>query len=54
VGLITPPKPVLTWNQKTVKKSPASPATLGSDKNPPLAGKENKNIHLTITVVGGD
>ncbi len=54
VGLITPPKPVLTWNQKTVKKSPASPATLGSDQNPPLAGKENKNIHLTITVVGGD
>ncbi len=53
VGLITPPKPVLTWNQKTVKKSPASPATLGSDQNPPLAGKENKNIHLTITVVGG-
>ena len=54
LGLITPPKPVLTWNQKTEKKSPASPATLGSDKNPPLAGKENKNIHLTITVVGGD
>jgi len=54
VGLITPPKPVLTWNQKTVKKSPASPATLGSDQNPPLAGKENKNIHLIITVVGGD
>ena len=54
VGLITPPKPVLTWNQKTVKKSPASPATLGSDQNPPMAGKENKNIHLTITVVGGD
>ena len=54
VGLITPPKPVLTWNQKTEKKSPASPATLGSDQNPPLAGKENKNIHLTITVVGGD
>jgi len=51
VGWITPPKPVLTWNQKTVKKSPASPATLGSDQNPPLAGKENKNIHLTITVV---
>ena len=38
VGLITPPKPVLT---KTVKKSPART-------------KENKNIHLTITVVGGD
>jgi len=54
LGLITPPKPVLTWNQKTEKKSPASPATLGSDQNPPLAGKENKNIHLTITVVGGD
>jgi len=54
VGLITPPKPVLTWNQKTEKKSPASPATLGSDQNPPLAGKENKNIHLTIMVVGGD
>jgi len=54
VGLITPPKPVLTWNQKTEKKSPAGPATLGSDQNPPLAGKENKNIHLTITVVGGD
>jgi len=41
VGWITPPKPVLTWNQKTVKKSPART-------------KENKNIHLTITVVGGD
>ncbi len=41
VGLITPPKPVLTWNQKTAKKSPART-------------KENKNIHLTITVVGGD
>jgi hypothetical protein len=41
VGLITPPKPVLTWNQKTEKKSPART-------------KENKNIHLTITVVGGD
>jgi hypothetical protein len=41
VGLITPPKPVLTWNQKTEKKSPAGT-------------KENKNIHLTITVVGGD
>ncbi len=54
VGLITPPKPVLTWNQKTEKKSPASPATLGSDQNPPLAGKKNKNIHFTITVVGGD
>jgi len=53
VGLITPPKPVLTWNQKTEKKLPASPATLGSDQNPPLAGKENKNIHFTITVVGG-
>jgi hypothetical protein len=39
VGLITPPKPVLT--SKTVKKSPART-------------KENKNIHLTITVVGGD
>jgi hypothetical protein len=41
VGLITPPKPVLTWNQKTVKKSPART-------------EKNKNIHLTITVVGGD
>ncbi len=41
VGLITPPKPVLTWNQKTEKKSPART-------------KENKNIHLTITVVGGN
>lgn len=38
VGLITPPKPVLTWKEK---KSPART-------------KENKNIHLTITVVGGD
>lgn len=38
VGLITPPKPVLTWNQKTVKKSPTRT-------------EENKNIHLTITVV---
>lgn len=41
VGLITPPKPVLTSNQKAVKKSPART-------------KENKNIHFTITVVGGD
>ena len=38
VGLITPPKPVLTWKEK---KSLART-------------KENKNIHLTITVVGGD
>ena len=41
VGLITPPKPVLTSNQKTVKKSPTRT-------------EENKNIHLTITVLGGD
>ena len=38
VGLIIPPKPVLTWKEK---KSPART-------------KENKNIHLTITVVDGD
>jgi len=41
VGLITPPKPVLTWNQKTVQKSPTRT-------------EENKNIHLTITVVDGN
>ena len=41
VGLITPPKPRLTSNQKTVKKS--STRT-----------EENQNIHLTITVVDGN
>lgn len=41
VGLITPPKPVLTSNQKTVTKSPTRT-------------EENKNIHLTITVSGGN
>ncbi|MFB0555145.1 MAG: anti-sigma factor [Phycisphaerae bacterium] len=41
VDLITPPKPVLTSNQKTVKKSP-------------IRTEENKNIHLTITVLGGN
>ena len=41
VGWITPPKPVLTSNQKTVKKSPTRT-------------EENKNIHLTITVVDGN
>jgi len=41
VVLITPPKPVLTSNQKTVKKSPTRT-------------EENKNIHLTITVLGGN
>ncbi len=41
VGLITPPKPVLTSNQKTVTKSPTRT-------------EENKNIHLIIKVVGSD
>ncbi len=41
VVLITPPKPVLTSNQKTVKKSPTRT-------------EESKNVHLTITVLGGN
>jgi len=41
VVLITPPKPVLTSNQKIVKKSPTRT-------------EESKNVHLTITVLGGN
>jgi hypothetical protein len=37
VGLITPPKPVLTWDEKTTKKLPSRTRAV-------------KNIHLTITV----
>jgi len=39
VGLITPPKPVLTSNQKTIKKSTTRT-------------EANRNVHLTITVTG--
>jgi len=41
VGLIIPPKPVLTWNQKTVKKSPTRT-------------EADKNVRLTITVTASD
>ena len=40
-GLITPPKPVLAWNHKTIKK-------------PPVGTEVKKNIRLTITVTGSD
>lgn len=40
VGLITPPKPVLTSNQKTIKKSTART-------------EKNKEVHLIIRVRGG-
>jgi len=41
VGLITPPKPVLTSNQKTIKKSATG-------------AEADKNVHLTITVTAGE
>lgn len=41
VGLITPPKPVLTSNQKTIKKSTTRT-------------EANKNVHLTIMVTGSN
>lgn len=41
VGLIIPPKPVLTWNQKTITKA----VTMT---------EADKNVHLTITVTAGD
>ncbi|MCH7556263.1 MAG: hypothetical protein IIB56_02270 [Planctomycetes bacterium] len=41
VGLITPPKPVLTSNQKTIKKSA-------------IGAEADKNVRLTITVTASD
>lgn len=41
VGLITPPKPVLTSNQKTIKKSATG-------------AEADKNVRLTITVTASD
>jgi len=41
MGLIIPPKPVLTWNQKTITKA----VTMT---------EADKNVHLTITVTASD
>ena len=41
VGLIIPPKPVLTWNQKTITKA----VTMT---------EADKNVHLTITLTASD